>query len=380
MIQEYLFSDKKQRTSVKKYKPQSVHVEYSDIKGSECWIVSYLTTSNSEKSAKLLSKVNDYVLAEFQPIVLTNESAAYFNRSLYPVINEFERKLRKLLYLKSALNKGETASGNIEDLEAKDLGTIFELLFTDEKFVKNVRKVVNEKTWQFSRDEIIKSIKNLSEETLWKKRIGENSAPTLQKEYITVKDYRNDVMHAHNISYEEYREAKSLFKRINKQLDTEVGLILAVAERLPNGIESSDYNAALSAALLSMKQSFATSEYAQLMATIQASISPSMLQLQKIASTIPELSPEYYATLSRIADEMNTIQSYIDKNGLATAFSDYSNLIQNIQPPLGAMNNLSNEPKPKDKGSIQEKENAANEKDRYQSDDDTDQGEDFKKE
>lgn len=69
-----------------------------------------------------------------------NESAAYFNKSLYPYFNEFERKLRKLLYLKSALQHDATASQNIKELESKDLGTIFELLFTDTQFIKDVKK------------------------------------------------------------------------------------------------------------------------------------------------------------------------------------------------------------------------------------------------
>lgn len=334
MIQEYLFSDKKQRTSVKKYKPQNVYIEFSDIKDSECWIASYSTERNDERAANLLSKVNDFVLKNFQPIVLTNESAAYFNRSLYPTINEFERKLRKLLYLKSALNKGEKASENIKDLESKDLGNIFELLFTDEQFVKNVRRTVNEKTWQFTKYEIIETIKDWPEETLWKDLIGEQSVPTLQREYLSAKRYRNDAMHAHNISYEEYKAAKKLIKEINNQLDTEIGRILSIAERQTESDEVRDYNAALSDALLNMKRSYEMSDYVQQMAAIRENISSSMLPFQEMVSSIPKFPPEYYSEISRFVDEMRVLQSYIDTSELAKTLSDLSRLIQSYQDSL----------------------------------------------
>ena len=76
------------------------------------------------------------IVENFAPTVLINESLAYFNRKLFPYINEFERKLRKFLYLKSAIYTGEKRIENIRDLESKDLGEIFVLLFTDAEFVK----------------------------------------------------------------------------------------------------------------------------------------------------------------------------------------------------------------------------------------------------
>ena len=158
MIQEYLFMDATHRVAVGNYTPAKVKVSIYEIENSACWTVTYSLSSETEESAKVLSQVNEYVLDHFQPTVLSNESAAYFNQRLYPCVNEFERKLRKLLYLKSAIYSGDKKIDNIRDLEAKDLGTIFELLFTDTEFITTVKKKVNEKTWQYTKKEIIAAL------------------------------------------------------------------------------------------------------------------------------------------------------------------------------------------------------------------------------
>lgn len=255
MIQEYLFIDDTHRKAVEEYVPDKATREIHDIDNSTCWIVTYSLPGENEDSAKVLSQVNKYVVDHFNPAVLTNESSAYYNRKLYPHINEFERKLRKLLYLKSAIYHGEKKIDNIRDLEAKDLGVIFELLFTDADFVKSVRAKVNEKTWQFTKKEIIVTLQGLTEDTVWNNLLGAGSLTVLSENFLTVKNYRNDVMHAHNIDAETFREAKKLFGDINKQLDTEIGLIIKKAEETPDETVDSAFNETLNTALAAQNAS-----------------------------------------------------------------------------------------------------------------------------
>ena len=150
MKQEYLFVEDTHKAEVESYKPENVRCSIQNIEDSTCWIAVYEASGENLQSAKTLSKTNGYITSKFNPTILTNESAAYFNKSLYPYFNEFERKLRKLLYLKSALQHDATDSQVIKELESKDLGTIFELLFTDAQFIKDVRKNINEKSWHFT--------------------------------------------------------------------------------------------------------------------------------------------------------------------------------------------------------------------------------------
>ena len=255
MIQEYLFINDTHREEIEKYAPDKVVREIHDIDNSTCWIVTYSLPKENEDCAKVLSQINNYVVDNFKPTVLTNESSAYYNRKLYPHINEFERKLRKLLYLKSAIYHGEKKIDNIRDLEAKDLGVIFELLFTDAEFVKAVRTKVNEKTWQFTKKEIIASIQKITEDTVWNNLLGAESVTSLSENFLAVKDYRNDVMHAHNIDTETFREAKKLFTSINEQLDAEIGLIIKKAQEAPEETADSAFNEALNTALAAQNAS-----------------------------------------------------------------------------------------------------------------------------
>ena len=110
---------------------------------------------------------------------------------------------------------------------------IFELLFTDAEFVKSVRSKVNEKTCQFTKKEIVAVLHSIKDDTVWNNFLGTEAVTSLSENFLTVKNYRNDVMHAHNIDTETYREAKKLFSEINGQLDSEIDLIIKKAEESP---------------------------------------------------------------------------------------------------------------------------------------------------
>ena len=78
---------------------------------------------------------------------------------------------------------------------------------------------------------------------------------SLSENFLAVKDYRNDVMHAHNIDSETFREARKLFTTINKQLDAEIGLIIKKAEEHPEETADSEFNEALNTAIAAQNAS-----------------------------------------------------------------------------------------------------------------------------
>ena len=219
---EYLFVGDQYKKEIEQYTYKDVKAEIHVIEDSDCWIVSFSREGENETSAKTLSAVNEHIISTFQPTVLSNESSAYYNNKLYSYFNEFERKLRKLLYLKSALSARTKESETIKDLESKDLGKIFELLFTDVEFVKTVRTSVNDKSWQFTKAEIIHALTEISENTVWDALIGNSIVPSLRTDFSKVKDYRNDVMHAHNISSKDYADALKIITTVNEQLLEEI--------------------------------------------------------------------------------------------------------------------------------------------------------------
>lgn len=175
---------------------------------------------DNKDNARILSDINDVILEDDEIIVVSNEASEYFNKTLFPLINAFERKLRKLLYLATADNINY--KDKIQMLEKKDLGKIFGILFVDEKFSQDILKWMNSNKHLMSKDEILKYIKNHNEEALWSKLFSKSDDDILKENYILVKTIRNDVMHAHNINYETYSIAKKLFEQLNEQLDNEI--------------------------------------------------------------------------------------------------------------------------------------------------------------
>lgn len=251
MIQEYLFMDNEEFKGEEMPCIDGIHPEIEKIKNSGCIMVKYEVPGENEDSAKILSEINEKIIGEYNPKVLTSDCSAYFNRRLFPLYNEFERKLRKLLYLKSCLNSDEKTNENIKDLEQQDLGKIFTLLFTDDNFVASVRKEINQKSWNFTKSEIEETLHNMEEHTLWKKLIGENESIVLPTTFISVKDYRNDVMHAHNISYKVFKDSQMLIKKINEELDKEIGKAIGQKESGTESDSAKNFNAILFDALVS---------------------------------------------------------------------------------------------------------------------------------
>ena len=249
MIQEYLFigDEKIKREDIPCF--NDIKPEIEEIENSNCIIVKYKKDGNNEENAKILSAINEKIKDKYNPTILTDESSAYFNKNLYPLFNEFERKLRKLLYLKSALNPNQKAVENINDLESKDLGEIFTLLFTDNKFITSTKSTINQKTWQFTKAEVIESLQKLDENTLWGFLFENKSICDLPSEFIKVKNYRNDIMHAHNLNYDKYKKIKDLINKIIKQIDAEIKNTVVLKRSKEENQSKQNYNSILNAAL-----------------------------------------------------------------------------------------------------------------------------------
>ena len=240
MIQEYLFKDKSISDSLKEYGGNKVKLNIIDIENTQCFIACFHVSGENEENAMVLSKLDDDI-KKFSPIVLSNESSAYFNRRLFPLINEFERKLRKLLYLKSAMYEGNLPTDNIRNLESYDFGKIFDILFIDPSFNKATKDVLSNKNWKFTKAEIMDSINKLAENRPWDYLVGQG-VPSFRNNYSDVKQYRNDVMHAHNINYVTYKKANKLFNEINKDIDCEIEKIISFVEYDFNREENKDFN------------------------------------------------------------------------------------------------------------------------------------------
>ncbi len=228
MLQEYLVKDAAVKNNIehidlsefnKKAREEIVRTTQESAEGS-FWIITFETRLNNEDSAKALDGLSKTVETQEGVIILGKGSSEYYNKKLYPLINDFERLLRKLLYLTAAIKKSEIASKNISDLEKLNFFQLFVLLFVDTKFTEQARKAINEKKDKFTKRQIIEELNNLKESTTWDSLIGNKLSPVLYGNLKELKQYRNEVMHAHNICSDEYENAKHLYETVNQELRT----------------------------------------------------------------------------------------------------------------------------------------------------------------
>ncbi|EOA3381934.1 hypothetical protein ACH0DZ_000284 [Enterococcus hirae] len=197
----------------------------------EVSIIKYEIDKNNLAAAKKLSSIEQDILKiDDKLIILESGSSRYFNGILYPLVNDMERKLRKLLYL-AAIHSNDSQTEIVRNIEKQDFGQIYKLLFVDCDFVnttKNIAKKGIEGEFDggnFTKTEIINAIYSLKEVTTWDKILNEKAVPTLRNEFQLVREYRNDVMHAHNIDFEKFKNAKELYRTINSELDKEINKI-----------------------------------------------------------------------------------------------------------------------------------------------------------
>lgn len=242
MVLEYLFFDKNQRQSVEVYnheletsdtgnsKNSPVQITYKDFDELECWIVKYERNGNSETTAKQSSEISTYICQEFSPTILTDESSEYFNKSLYPLVNKFERLLRKFLYLKVSQCDEQKFRSVISDIDQKDFGEIYTILFIDNNFRAAARDKIKKLN---TRAEMFEAIDALQESTAWHILVGDEVLTIIKDNFDLLKEYRNDVMHAHNISWEKYKKAKKLFTDANDALEMELNQLLQYSSVTP---------------------------------------------------------------------------------------------------------------------------------------------------
>ena len=187
----------------------------------DMYIVTISVNSDSLDAAKILSKIRDNVLSECDDSVLMLEDgpSEKFGRALFELIATFERRFRELLIVSICSETSSLDDKLIGDLEKKNLGELFEIVFTDQEFNNKVKSVVNDKkSRRFEKKDLAKTIGQMEENTLWSQYFNDDWLSTVAEEHETIRIFRNDVMHAHRMSYKDYRRARTLAERANREM------------------------------------------------------------------------------------------------------------------------------------------------------------------
>lgn len=193
--------------------------------------LSIATLSTEFPKLKELAEIRDKISDKFKndAILIDDGCSDFFHLKLFPLIQEFERHLRKLLYLGSSLNNEHQRSAQIKKLEEKSLEDIFNIIFFDPDFTKNMLDYVNSrqnKNKPISKELIKRAMDGIEEKTFWDTCFGPSAVRTLRKNHEKVRTIRNSVMHFRTLEYDYFEEGVELFSKINMELKRTIDKII----------------------------------------------------------------------------------------------------------------------------------------------------------
>ena len=207
----------------------SLRYEYSNYK-----------LKSAEKFGEFLSKFREFLgKNHLKYSILSNSLSMYFSNRLYPKFQVYESLLRKIFVLalsplededivriikeqtndKLDLSKIHT----IEHIERLQIAELHSLIF--EININPVNNLTNHfKNFQDKSEYHLKQmIKKALPITIWEKHFvpftDNERADVLKNSYNSIKDYRNDVMHFHMLTYKRYKKIDLLLSDVIKELE-----------------------------------------------------------------------------------------------------------------------------------------------------------------
>lgn len=239
----------------------SLRYEYSNYK-----------LKSAEKFGEFLSKFREFLgKNHLKYSILSNSLSMYFSNRLYPKFQTYESLLRKIFVLalspledenivrivkkqtndKLDLSKIHT----IEHIERLQIAELHSLIF--EININPVNNLTNHfKNFQDKSEYHLKQmIKKALPITIWEKHFvpftDNERADVLKNSYNSIKDYRNDVMHFHMLTYKRYKKIDSLLSDVIEELKKVQYNMLArwdfeATRKLTNDIFDQEFLASLS--------------------------------------------------------------------------------------------------------------------------------------
>ena len=188
--------------------------------------VVYLRTSkNGEDDAGILSNAIKG-LKENQCLIIEDQASTYYEKRLFGMLAEFERKLRAVLYLAVSAETGELENDETKGIAEMEFGPLFTRLFVDTSFGKRVKDELGKLGRLPEKAELTAIVQSVDEDSVWTRYFKNEDMPTIRKHHYEIKDYRNAVMHAHQMSKEEFNSAKNLLTKANNELDLYISEML----------------------------------------------------------------------------------------------------------------------------------------------------------
>jgi hypothetical protein len=207
-------------------------------------ILSYEYSKSKLNSAKkfgdFLSKFREFLgKNRLKYSILSNSLSMYFSNRLYPKFQTYESLLRKIFVLALSQLEDEdiirivkeqtndkldlSKIHTIEQIERLQIAELHSLIF--EININPVRDLtIHFKDFQNKNEYILKEmIRNLFPITIWEKHFTQftnsEEVDVLKNNYDRIREYRNDVMHFHTLTYRRYKKIDLLLSDVIKELE-----------------------------------------------------------------------------------------------------------------------------------------------------------------
>lgn len=263
-----IFTNVSQDTINLKYKTKEYSVPYHYVEH-ECEnddgnsAIQYLTIELNEGRKSSIAEVLDTIHQKifshdekknYDIIISYDGLSKYYCDRLYPLLNEFERQIRNLIFklltrsfgalwlditttqeqqnnIKAKLQISSKSLRNqkmieeaLYEMDIKDLENYLFVPWSDMTLLELCTdEFTNEKLKKLSQKEAIELIRNLRPVSIWDRYFAkEVTIPNLQDKLNSIRKYRNKVAHAKYLHKADYTACKAILSEILPQLETAI--------------------------------------------------------------------------------------------------------------------------------------------------------------
>ena len=310
--------------------------------------------SSAKKFDKFLSKFREFLEKnDLNYSILSNSLSMYFTNRLYPTFQVYESLLRKIFVLALSPLENENVikvikketKGKLDLSRIRALQSIEKLQMAELHaliFESNINPIISLTThfkdFQNKNEYILKEMINSSLPiTIWEKHFtpftNSEKVDVLKNNYDRIREYRNDVMHFHTLTYRRYKKIDLLLSNVIKELEElEYSMLekwdFEETRKLINDIFAQDFLANLSSLSKTVSETIrpVINEFNANNERIKATLSPlkeaiNNIEIPKINS---ELLKPYQDLSSKIRDsyQLKYFDNFDDKDSKNTEDSD----------------------------------------------------------
>lgn len=320
---EFLLRNKKTLDVFEKSKPQD-GIErkkgvYKVNKGN-MYFLTYRMLGNNLECAHQLSEFRDSLPSSNDARLIVDEPSIKYNEVLYKYMSEFEVKLRQALTLAICADEESFDNEFISEFDQKDLGDIYAKYLFNSDFADETQRYIRNR--HLNKTDAIEYLNSIDEGLPWDDLFDSEDLSTTRTKFSKIRNARNDVMHFHRISKNEYLAIKKLMMRAIGELDSYID---AAKENIEDPKPRADR------AKRTLNRIYANQE--ALIRAFEQSQSPIALQ-NKISSMADYYQSLDFSGISGRAAEVLNSNGVNVKDALATdrlsIYADYASAIKKI--------------------------------------------------